>query len=170
MTAIVSICCSSPLMSQPFLTFWWPLLMPLICTHTHTDTHNIMQQISPLRWTKAAFILARFWGKRIRTYWLSVEKVPFRLFIYTNPTKNTMKTTNFESGNKSVHFENGTTLYLKFSSCKQQKQFKTSKACYWHVIFTLSCIEPHPMITRLLVLPFSGYSFNPFLAQGNKLV
>ena len=47
-----------------------------------------------------------------------------------------------------------------FSVCKQQKQFKNGNIHIRHMIFTLSCVKPHPTITRLPVLP---YSFNLFL-------
>ena len=68
-----------------------------------------------------------------------------------------MKMTTFESGNKSVYFENGTTLHLSFSSCKQQNQFETSKIHIQHMIFTLSCVKSRLMITGLPVLPFSVF-------------
>ena len=64
---------------------------------------------------KVAFTLERFQRKRIRTYCLFVKKLPFRLFVYTNPTKMQNENGNFKSGCKSMCFENGTTSHLSFS-------------------------------------------------------
>ena len=84
---------------------------------------------------KAAFTLGHVWGKRIRTYCLSVKSYHLGCSFTLIRWKHTMKMATFESGNKSVYFENGTKLHLSFSSCKQQKLFETSKIRYWHVIF-----------------------------------
>ena len=88
------------------------------------------------------------------------EKLPCRLFIYTNVMKTRIDNCNFWICCKSIYFGNGTTSHVSFSSCKERKWFKTGKIRFWHMIFTQSCIKPHPMITELPVL---AYSFNSFL-------
>ena len=69
------------------------------------------------------------------------EKLPFRLFIYSNPTKTHNENGKFEPCYKSVYFENGTTSHPSFSSCKRQKRFQTHTICIRHMIFTLSCVN-----------------------------
>ena len=119
---------------------------------------------------QVAFTLRRFRGKRTRTYCLFVKKLLFTLFVYINLMKTGDKNNKFWIWYKSVHLKNGTTSHLSFSSCEQQKRLKTSKIRYWQMTFTLSCIKPHPMITKLPVLLFRVYSFNLFLAQTNESV
>ena len=92
-------------------------------------------------------------GAYMRTYCLSVENLLLGCWFTQICWKCAMRTTTFESSNKSVYFENGTTLHLSFPSCKQQNQFETSKIHIRHVIFTLSCVKSRLMIMRLLVFP-----------------
>ena len=105
------------------------------------------------RWSKAAFTLGRFWGNVSEHTAYLWKNYRLGCSFTLIRRKHAMKTTTFESGNKSVYFENGTTSHLSFSSCKQQKRFETvyfEKGTTSHLSFS-SCKQQKRQPARSVI-------------------